>query len=59
MLSVSQSVSLDDVAVDDGVSGQEPVLEVILAEHRREVVPAQILKGSNISHSYTYGALSW
>ena len=38
------SVSLNDVAVDDGVSRQEPVLEVLLAEHRRQVVSAQELK---------------
>ena len=38
------SVSLNDVAVDDGVSRQEPVLEVLLAEHRGQVVSAQELK---------------
>ena len=40
----ARALVLDDVAVDDGVSGEEPVLEVLLAEHRRQVVRAQKLK---------------
>ena len=39
----ARALVLDDVAVDDGVSGEEPVLEVLLAEHRGQVVRAQKL----------------
>jgi hypothetical protein len=38
----------DDEAVNDRVAREEPVLEVLVAEDRGEVVLAQKLKGENI-----------